>query len=1349
MELETKARRLWFKGSRDLAESAVSVQEEENREIAMADSEKHLLQLNGTNYQRWRFEIEAVLESREVMDVVLGNDKKPTDPNKKDELKTWRKQDAVARTLLSKSMDDEHHAFIRSCKSAAEIWSTITNLKEQATESTKLLVSQEFHGYRWEPGMSVSSFLSGLSVINGKMESVGVKVDEPSIIGKVLHSLPIEFDSFRQSWRLTSTNTSTYAKLQSQLLAAEADMRARDPLASSGEAFFGTGKSAGKGTKPGVREDGQKGKKKQKETRKCFNCNKVGHISKDCRQPKKESEGFNKSERKPQESGSGYMVFDHVMVAHEQDQWIGDSGAFAHITSRREWFDTMDEVSRSIRVGGDRMLQCHGIGTIRIQVFDGHKWNPSVLNEVRYVPDFGSVNLFSIGSAVSRGVKVMIDKDTIELKRNGRIEVIGKRNDGNMFIMGMKVESSGSQAMMVQPDSMKVWHERLGHIGISRIQRMAKGGMVDGLTVSNESDKFFCKGCVLGTMSKRSHPTVKDPRKCEPGEFIHSDVVGPFSESSIGGNRYFVCFKDESSGYRQVYPMKDKSMVLEKFKEFVALVDRETGRKVKLIRSDNGTEYKNGNFRDFCRDQGIGQEFSPPYTPQSNGRAERENRTLIEKASAMIHAHGLPLRLWAEAVVTAAYLMNRVPNSSNMDTTPYSLWFKKKPSVSHLRIFGSKCFVHIDDSKRKKMEPKAKEGVFTGYGSSDKIYRIWDESRNSVDIVTNVKFDEQVSVKQPLLIDDFDDEESVEVGGELKGEEAKSDKVEESDGSEYEDTVTTSPTIPPPVKNAIRKPSLPLQVKLRDRIPKNYVNWVTDDPLTPDEALNREDGHLWLDAMKDEMNSLVENDTFDLVDRPKNRKIIKCRWVLKTKCKPDGSLDRRKARLVAKGFTQKHGIDYGETYSPVVRYESVRLFLSIVAAKDLDLVQFDVKTAFLHGTLKEEIYMEQPEVFDDGSEKVWKLNKGLYGLKQAPRCWNERIGEFLKSFGLNPTNSDKCIYVSTSGPCVILALYVDDGLLACESKNLSDSILYGLNKKFKITIGEPDCFVGIEILRDRGRKTISIHQSNYIRRVLDKYGWSEMKSARSPGDSKLKLSKSQCPQNEEEREFMADKPYAGVIGSLMFVVHCRPDIAFNVSKVAQFSKDPGPIHWIAVKRICRYLKGTVDYCITYGLDPAHPFTEFDRLRAYAFCDADWAGDIDKRRSTFGYVFMMNGGPVTWTSKLQKSTAGSSQEAEYVALAETSRESIWIRQFLTDLRHEQVVPIEVRSDNQGAISSTKTFDNHQRMKHVDVMYHAIRERVQDGIVEISYTPTDEQPADMLTKPLTSPSLVNCLNMLNMV
>ena len=1328
-------------------------------EPSIMDGDRHILQLTSNNYQRWKFEVSAILESKEVLDVVNGTLKLPDD-TKVLEVKDWKKKDALARTILSKSLDDDHHNFIRSCLTSKDMWSTIVSLKEQATVSTKLLANQEFHSFKWESGMSVSSFLSQLNVIAGKLESLDAKQDESSLIGKVIHCLPQEFDSFRQSWRLTSTGDSTFTKLQSELLAAEADMKARDPLASAtGDAFYGKGSSRGQG-QTGTRSFGG-GKKKSGKEVICYSCQKPGHMKRDCpklKLKKKEQKKKQKSDSEEEDKASGYVSAMSAYSINLEDGWIADSGAFAHITSRREWFSSFREVvGKPIKVGGGRLVHSVGVGTIKVQGFNGKVWKEQVLNNVQYVPNFGSANLFSLGAASKKGFECSLDNKGIKLERKGRIHLVGKIMSNNLYQLALKVDPV-HHALVVKPDSLKLWHERFGHVDTKKIKLMARKDLVDGLNVQEgSSGDFFCKGCTLGAMSRRSHPSAKEKRSCLPGEFIHSDVCGPFSTESVGGSRYYVCFKDEACGYRHVYCIKEKSLVLDKFKEFKALVEIETGRKVKLLRSDNGTEFKNSSFASFLREHGIVQEFSPAYTPQSNGMAERENRTLVEKASSMLHSRGLPRRLWAEAIVTAAYLLNRVPCRRETEATPYSEWFGHKPDVSNLRIFGSECYVHVSSDQRKKMDPKSKVGIFVGYGRSSKLFRVFDQARNKLDMVTNVKFNEEVICSRGLLLED--DDVQVPTDGEVQDSDGTEEVIDSDSGEDVFVTPQRQPVkVEPPSapkrgrpvgsKNKPKPPPIPLTMDLRERSVTNCVYHVTEDPLSVDDAISREDGNLWIEAMEQEMDSLEENEVFDLVQPPKNRPVVKNRWIFKTKLNPDGTLDKRKARLVAKGFTQRKGVDYGETYSPVVRFESVRMFLSIVAAENLELVQFDVKTAFLHGDLDEDIYMEQPEFFNDGSGNVWKLLKGLYGLKQSPRCWNHKIDLFLESYGLRQLDADKCIYSSRSGPRIILALYVDDGLLACESKEVMKDLLVELDSRFKITTGHPNCFVGLELIRDREKGTISLHQSNYIRRMLERYRMSDCKPAKSPGDPKNKLTKDQCPKAEEERKLMSTKPYREAVGSLMFLMVCsRPDIAFEVSRVAKFCDDPGSEHWTAVKRIFRYLQGTKNLSISYGKIASHPFSTWNNCQPFAFCDSDWAGELDSRHSTYGYVFLVNGGPVTWTSKVQKSVAASVTEAEYVSLSETSRESIWIKKLVSELGYEPTA-IEVRCDNQGAICLSKNPELHQRTKHIDIRYHFVREQVSNEVIQVLYTPTSEQPADMLTKSLSGPSLVNCLRMLNM-
>jgi len=360
--------------------------------------------------------------------------------------------------------------------------------------------------------------------------------------------------------------------------------------------------------------------------------------------------------------------------------------------------------------------------------------------------------------------------------------------------------------------------------------------------------------------------------------------------------------------------------------------------------------------------------------------------------------------------------------------------------------------------------------------------------------------------------------------------------------------------------------------------------------------------------------------------------VVSCKWILKSKVNPDGSLARRKARLVARGFSQTHGVDYFETFSPVVRYESVRCILSLAAAKKMDIVQFDVKTAFLNGDLKEEVFMSQPEGYEDGSGRVCKLNRSIYGLKQSSRNWNEKFNSFLSGEGLVATAEDTCVFVRHNGKeTLIVCLYVDDGLVCGTNKGEVASFLKSLESVFEITAGSPEQYVGMEISRDKNAGTISISQTGYISRVLQRFGMMECKSVATPMTAGIKL------QVEDSKEVF-QCPYREAIGCLNYI-SCvsRPDITYAINCLARYSNDPKKVHWRAVKRVMQYLKGTKDKKLLFGSDRELVLT--------GHCDSDWGGEEDQRRSTTGYVFSLTGGPVSWCSRLQRTTALSVTEAE--------------------------------------------------------------------------------------------------------
>ena len=489
----------------------------------------------------------------------------------------------------------------------------------------------------------------------------------------------------------------------------------------------------------------------------------------------------------------------------------------------------------------------------------------------------------------------------------------------------------------------------------------------------------------------------------------------------------------------------------------------------------------------------------------------------------------------------------------------------------------------------------------------------------------------------------------------------------------------------------------------------------------------------WKTGIDAEIDSLRRNNTWDLVPRSDANNVLTSKWVFKVKDVPGSNntlTQKAKARLVARGFQQVQGVDYSETYAPVVKFTSIRALLATVAAHDLELHQMDVVTAFLNGDVDEDIYMEQPSGCIDPTRPnhVCKLNKALYGLKQSPRQWYFKIHSYLTKLGFISSENDPCLYViRTDKEFMALALYVDDLLIAGSSIDRVLQIKSELHKRFEMKdLGEAKVCLGLEIHRDRSARKLWLGQEKYARTVLARFGMETCKPVSTPMESSVQLEKA------DDTTPATTAPYRQAIGSLMYLmVGTRPYMAFCVGKLSQFVENPTDDHWVAVKRALRYLAGTVNMCIEYSDKHVNNLTS-----VIGYSDSDWAGDHSDRKSTNGYVFTLYGGAISWCSRKQTIVAASTCEAEYIGLTLASKETIWLRRLVSDILGPQVLnkPMVVWSDNNGAISLTTNEALNRRNKHIDLAYHFVRDAVRRGVVKIVYLPTTEMAADILTKPV---------------
>lgn len=492
--------------------------------------------------------------------------------------------------------------------------------------------------------------------------------------------------------------------------------------------------------------------------------------------------------------------------------------------------------------------------------------------------------------------------------------------------------------------------------------------------------------------------------------------------------------------------------------------------------------------------------------------------------------------------------------------------------------------------------------------------------------------------------------------------------------------------------------------------------------IEPESFEKAQKHEVWVKAMKDEIRMIEKNQTWELVDLPKDRDVIGVKWIFKTKFNQDGSMQKHKARLVARGFTQKPGIDFFETFAPVARLETIRTLIALAAQKNWLIYQLDVKSAFLNGVLEEEVYVEQPQCFlvEGGEDKVYKLKKALYGLKQAPRTWYAEIDKYFSHSGFQKSQNEPTLYILKNGASIlIVSLYVDDLIFTGNDEHLVQQFKKNMMSTYEMSdLGLLHYFLGIEV--SQTENGIFISQKKYAENILKKLNLLGRKSVATPWIA-----------NEKKRKFdgakKADaKKYRSLVGSFLYLTATRPDIMFAASLLSRYMKEPSQIHFRAAKRVLRYLQGTLDYGVL--------FTVVEKSRLIGYTDSDWAGCLDDMKSTTSYVFSLGSGICSWASKKQNVVAQSTAEAEYIVAAKAASQAVWLRRILEDIGEKQEEGTKLYCDNKSAIAIGKNPVSHDRTKHIAIKYHFIRESIEKGEVALEYCRTEEQLVDILTKAL---------------
>ena len=1073
----------------------------------------------------------------------------------------------------------------------------------------------------------------------------------------------------------------------------------------------------------------------------CHQCNKVGHFKRDCPDLKRQNK-----------TGE-----QRVFLADMPVSFVLDTGATSHIVKDTENLATATKISSHITgIGGQRAQATHeGV----LKGFPG---------KALVVPS-AQENILSVMQLTNNGWSASFcDSEAILMDQQGR-KIRGTASGGGFFRVENEQVYMASNSQEKGTNDMVLWHHRLGHPNSARLREVCRQAGIDISEWPKEMPA--CNTCVQAKIGRsavtRSTTRAEADSHLGKGARLDIDLIGPMEQPSHAGSMYAMQIVDRRTRMTWTLPLKYKSGAAAALANFLDDEMSKYGRVCEMIHPDRGGEFTGREFTTVCAERGIRIVYAASATPEHNGLVERKHRSTVESARCLLMSAGLDKKFWAEALVYATTLQNMLPTRGLPDKlSPWEHWTGEKPKLAGLRTFGCKTFYLAPGGRFGK---KASIGIYLGPSAvtSGGAARVFNQETRRVVVTRDIKIMEDSTGRpastehasatgiekraSPAAPDSGGDKRGD--GYESEGYASDSDNDSDSDSEGEIADAGPSPGVSPikqkrKASPTVESPDIARQ-KRRARLANELLIDMSDegraqeeaanivllaaggDPATYEDAINGPDASKWKDSMRDELQSLAEQEVFDVVLREPGTRCVGAKWFYKVKTNEHNQPVRFKSRLVAKGFTQIEGIDYSDISAPVASKEAVRTALAMAASKGWVMEQFDVNTAYLNAPLEETIYMEAPAALIDlwgdkmttkdlellrTGKGVLRLKKALYGLKQSGRRWYETLRDYLRDeCGLQPTKVEPCIFV---GNGIVMPVYVDDSIVMGESQGHIDKLFSKLEGKFDIKrMGTPRHFLGWTIKKqDNG--AIFIHQAGYIEHMKKQFqdGSSRAKATPMPSGAMLD---SEGPPGDMDT-------YRTIIGSVLFAaIGTRPDISTAVSILSRSVQAPTKAHVAAARNIVGYLAATSTLGVSY---PAE-----EELRLEVYCDASFAGDESGRKSRTGWVILINGAPVAWKSALQPVIAHSTAESEYIAMSDGAREAIYIKRLIEAMGGEIKGPIVIHEDNQTAKLMAQEVTT-KRSKHIDIRYHHIRERVELGDIVIKDCRTEDQVADMLTKPL---------------
>ncbi|KAI7958132.1 hypothetical protein MJO29_006349 [Puccinia striiformis f. sp. tritici] len=1045
------------------------------------------------------------------------------------------------------------------------------------------------------------------------------------------------------------------------------------------------------------------------------------------------------------------------------DAIVLDSGASGHYLKHREYFVNLAPANSAVYAANGTSIPIVGLGSAVVHTSVG----PLYIKEAFFAPDLSN-SLIPLTYYLQRGFSLIPTHGGSRFQCKSAKDTLFVGSTTSNILL---IDVNPLKALSVKPNLGLELHRALGHPSINYLKKAYPDLPIDSVE---------CNVCDLAKMHRQpfsgSFPKLHRVLEC-----VHMDLCGPISPASRGGNRYFLKIIDGFSKFRFIYPMRCKSQTFQIFLSFLNQVENSTNHRLKSVVSDNGGEFVNNNFAKLYSEKGITHLTTSPYTPQQNPFAERGNRTTIEKARALLLASGLGLDWWGDAVTTSVYLENRTPDSSINWASPYELWHSTKPDLQHLIPFG--CRVVLYDEKKwrdSKLSPSGVEALFLGYYEGHHSYKVWVPSR---DVIRNSHHIKPFPNSFPLLhtssepvnnhsLFNFDllnpDETAptiTELGRpdntpdtpppdtNLAPEEEVPSPIEDElnvrAGTSIEHDSNPESAVNPTETSCSKKGYI--YVPFYDTAPKDISSDIDPsniiaggrrhmamlivgepsspkDPITYAQAVGRLDGNEWLVAIGVEINNIERHEVWVVAPLVPGTKELDTVWVFKRKFDADGELLKYKARLCVRGFRQIEGVNYNHTFAPTGRVATLRLLFGLAASRDWDIQQMDVKCAFLNGIPDEDIFIKVPDgvQIDLPPGHGLKLQKSLYGLKQSPRCWYKALKDFFVSINFKPAGADPCLFIhqDPARPCFVFVHVDDMVILGRDVQFFKDHI----NHRFEMEdLGDCSWVLGMRVTRDREHRTISLCQDRYITEVLDEFGMSDCRPISAP----LPLNALTCPidQNPVSPAFN----YRRAVGLLNYLVQCtRPDLAFTCSFLSQFLNNPTKSHENFFNHVLRYLKYSTHLSLVLGNVPGD-----QRLIGYS----DSSHASGNKAASFSGSLVLYHGPIGWRCAKQDDDgpAISTTEAEYRACSETGQDLRWAEQLLQDINSLLNIDptiVHLYCDNQGALALLQNPIYQHKTRHMNVRHHWLRYHIEDANnFTVAYVSTNDNPSDLLTKPLS--------------